>query len=139
MAKPHVYIAGPYSTGDVGQNIHNAIKVADRIVEMGGIPFIPHTMTHLWHIVLPHEYEFWIEYDLAWLAKCDVLYRLPGESPGADREMAFAMDHYIMIATTETLPGIIAAFPRLHRRPPPIEADVTTMPKPAERRKWWLP
>jgi hypothetical protein len=50
---------------------------------------VPH-LTHFWHLVSPHEYEFWLKLDLEFLTVCDCLVRLPGESSGADREVARA-------------------------------------------------
>ena len=35
----------------------------------------------------PDTHQTWLPYDFAWLAKCDALLRLPGESVGADREI----------------------------------------------------
>ena len=81
-----VYIAGPYTKGDVAQNVHNAIKVADELVELGHIPYIPH-LTHFWHLVSPRPYNFWTEYDMVWLEKCDCVLRISGESLGADLEV----------------------------------------------------
>jgi len=81
-----VYVAGPYTKGDVAQNIRIAILAADRLSQAGLVPFIPH-LTHFWHLLCPHEWEFWMEQSLAWVEVCDCLLRLPGESIGADREI----------------------------------------------------
>jgi len=89
MRKLKVYIAGPYSKGDVVQNVRDAIFAANELAELGLIPFIPH-LTHFWHFLCPHELDFWYAYDLEWLNVCDVVLRLPGESSGADEEVAFA-------------------------------------------------
>jgi hypothetical protein len=48
--------------------------------------FLPHLFA-FWHTIHPHAREEWIELDLAWLARCDALLRVPGESPGADLEV----------------------------------------------------
>lgn len=56
---PRVYVAGPYSRGDVTENVRAAVRAGDAIAEAGGIPFIPH-LSHLWQLICPHEYEFWI-------------------------------------------------------------------------------
>ena len=85
-----VYLAGPHSTGDIGANVHSAIKMADVVVKMGATPYIPH-LCHLWHLVSPKSYEFWLEYDRKFLALCDCVLRLPGESAGADLEVAEAI------------------------------------------------
>ena len=86
-----VYIAGPYSKGDVAQNVRNAILAGNRLAQAGYIPFIPH-LTHFWHLLCPHDWEFWLEQDFVWLEACDCLLRLPGESTGADLEMERAQE-----------------------------------------------
>ena len=84
-----VYVAGPYSSGDVDENVRTAIRCADAVLESGHTPFLPH-LTHFWDQQKPHTYETWLQYDSEWLAVCDALIRIPGESPGADREVAQA-------------------------------------------------
>lgn len=84
-----VYIAGPYTKGDVGQNVKTAIDCADELCKLGYTPFIPH-LAHFWHLISPKPVEFWCEYDLLWLDYCDALLRLPGESAGADKEVEVA-------------------------------------------------
>ena len=86
---PRVYVAGPYTHGDVAHNVRAAIFCGDWLAERGCVPFVPH-LSHLWHTVSPHSYRFWIEQDLAWLRVCDALVRLPGKSQGADGEVAQA-------------------------------------------------
>lgn len=86
----YVYIAGPYTSGDVAQNVHAAIAAANAVVEMGAYPYIPH-LDHFWHLVYPCSYSFWMAQDRAWLARCDLLYRLPGYSKGADEEVQIAV------------------------------------------------
>jgi hypothetical protein len=85
----YIYVAGPYGKGDPVVNTRNAILVADKLSELGFVPFIPH-LSLLWHMVSPHEVDFWYSYDNEWLKKCDALLRLPGESPGADAEVELA-------------------------------------------------
>ncbi len=81
-----VYIAGPYTKGDVALNVRRAIEAGNRVAEAGHYPFIPH-FSHVWHLLCPHEYRFWMRQDLAWLPLCEALIRLPGESSGADEEV----------------------------------------------------
>ena len=84
-----VYVAGPYSGGDTLANIARAVFHADWLLSLGYIPFVPH-LTGFWHFYHPRKYEEWLAYDMAWLRMCDALLRIPGESPGADREVALA-------------------------------------------------
>ncbi len=84
-----VFISAPYTIGDVIVNSRNAILAGDEVAGLGHIPFIPH-LNIQWHMVCPHEPDFWYEYDLKWLDVCDVILRLPGESWGADREVQYA-------------------------------------------------
>ena len=87
--KTLVYLAGPYTRPDPVLNVHNTCKVADRVLEMGLIPFIPH-LTHTYHLVSPKPVDFWYEYDIHMMRRCDLVMRIPGESTGADREVAAA-------------------------------------------------
>lgn len=84
-----VYIAGPYTDPDPIENTHKAIVVAARILDRGGVPFIPH-LSMLWHLVDPRPIEFWYAYDLEILARCDIVFRIPGASTGADAEVVEA-------------------------------------------------
>lgn len=88
----YIYIAGPI--GDyhhARENIHAAVEAAEELIAFNYFPFVP----HLWYYAerlhgLGHEYETMLEYDLRWVEQCDGVLRLPGHSPGADREVAHA-------------------------------------------------
>lgn len=86
-----VYIAGPYTKGDVAQNVKTAIKAADTLMKMGHTPYCPH-LTHFQHMMFPQPYETWLAHDFEWLKLCEAVYRLPGESNGADRECQVAAE-----------------------------------------------
>lgn len=85
-----VYVAGPYTKGDVAVNVREAILAGGRIYDAGMVPFVPH-LTHFWHTVAPRPYEDWLRLDMEWLRVCDALLRLPGDSSGADKEVAEAV------------------------------------------------
>jgi hypothetical protein len=87
--KAKIYVAGPYTKGDVAVNVRNAFKAAHDLAELGYAPFVPHG-THFWHMMFPRPYEFWLELDNQFLPHCDALLRIPGESNGADGEVALA-------------------------------------------------
>jgi hypothetical protein len=92
VTKPLVYVAAPYSRPDPVENTHRLIKFVDLLVDEGLVtPIAPH-LTMLWHVVTPRPIEFWYSYDIAILARCDAVYRIEGESVGADREVAYAQD-----------------------------------------------
>lgn len=97
-AETYVYIAGPYSKGDVAQNVRTAVIWAEHVKCLGFQVFVPH-LCHLWHLISPHSYLFWMDHDLAWLKKCDILLRMPGDSEGADREVAAAKALGIPVVT----------------------------------------
>ncbi len=84
-----IYIAGPYTKGDVCQNVREAIDVAEELTRHGFVPFVPH-LTHFWHLIHPHSIDFWYDYDNEWIAICHSLLRLPGDSVGADAEVRLA-------------------------------------------------
>jgi len=84
-----VYVAGPYSGGDVALNVRRAILAGEALLARGHSSYIPH-LTHFWQLLVPHAYEVWLEQDLVWLEQCEAVLRLSGESLGADREVAIA-------------------------------------------------
>lgn len=91
-----VYIAGPYTSPDPVTNVRDAVFAAETVRALGGVPFVPH-LFHLWHTISPHDYDFWMALDFDMLARCDVVWRIPGESPGADREVAEAAKRGISV------------------------------------------
>jgi hypothetical protein len=78
-----IYVAGPYSQGDVAVNVRTAYN---RLADSGFAPFVPHH-THFWHMMFPRPYEEWLRLDLAFLPCCDAILRLPGASNGADGDV----------------------------------------------------
>lgn len=99
MTAIRVYVAGPY-TADPETCTRAAIEVGDRLLDLGFAPFVPH-LSHYWNTQhTEHEYEAWMRLDLAWVETADVLLRIPGESPGADREVKHARVHGIPVVTS---------------------------------------
>ena len=88
-----VYVAGPIGADDDGRadRIAAGVGAAARLLVAGVAPFSP----HLWAAAGCNadglaNYEHWMRYDFAFLDVCDAVLRLPGVSPGADREVARA-------------------------------------------------
>ncbi len=84
-----IFVSGPYTLGDVAQNVKNSMDVSNDLISLGFAPFCPH-LTHFLHMNKFQPYEKWLEIDLAFLRVCDALIRIPGESNGADKEVEFA-------------------------------------------------
>lgn len=84
-----VYISSPYSIGDQILNVRRQIDTADRLLELGHIPFVP-CLSHFWHYLSPKMTEEWLRIDAAFVARCDAVLRLKGISTGADLEVAIA-------------------------------------------------
>jgi nucleoside 2-deoxyribosyltransferase len=91
-----VYLAGPYSVGNKEANIVKALVYAEHLTRKGFLVYVPH-LSHFWDLEYPHDAKFWLEYDEHWLAVCDCVLRIPGESVGADREMKFAINRGIPV------------------------------------------
>ena len=91
-----VYIAGPYTHGDVAVIVRTAMLAGMELMKAGHTVFIPH-LTHYLHLLDPQPWEFWIRYDTGWVLSCDSVVRLPGDSLGADREVAIARENKIPV------------------------------------------
>lgn len=102
MARTTVYIAGPISKGDLIANIRQADRAFRTLAVMGFAPLCPHWSVFAGSIQddgtarasamsgLDLSHEDWMEVDLPWVERADAVLRLPGESLGADREVAHA-------------------------------------------------
>lgn len=105
-----VYIAGPiHGSGTVGGNLRLALHVAEMLNDSGFTPFVPNLFIQwdaAYETAEDQKEEKWMGMDLEWLSRCDILVRLPGKSPGADREVAFARDLGIPVYENDEVPGI---------------------------------
>ena len=97
--KPKVYVAGPCDNGETVANVRRAVATGDWLFSLGCIPFIPH-MAVIWNLILPRSYEDWMEVGMAWLPCCHAVFRMPGDSPGADRECTQATERGIPVLQT---------------------------------------
>jgi hypothetical protein len=91
-----VYIASPYTKGDVAVNVKKQLDCADELMTFGFAPFAP-LYSHFQHMAHPRPYEDWIKIDREWVLVCDCLLRLPGESSGADGEVELAKANKIPV------------------------------------------
>ncbi len=87
--RTRVYVAGPYTQGDVAINVRRAMLAASELMDHGYAPYVPH-LTHFEHMAFPRPYNDWLKQDNQFLPCCDALLRLPGDSTGADGEVEFA-------------------------------------------------
>ena len=108
-----IYVAGPYTKGDVKKNVEQAIFFGDWIAAFGHTVFIPH-LSYYWDKQIPHEWEFWMKQDFEWLKLCDAVFRIDGESRGANMEVEFARKLGKPVYTDITE---IAALPKLWKLP----------------------
>jgi nucleoside 2-deoxyribosyltransferase len=84
-----VYIASPYTIGDVAVNVKRQLDTANELMNEGYNPFVP-LYSHFQHMIHPRPYEDWVKIDLEWVSSCDCVLRLSGESKGADGEVDYA-------------------------------------------------
>lgn len=85
-----IYIASPYTKGDVAVNVRESLRLADYIASQD-VWVKPPLLTHFWHMLFPRPYEFWLKYDMEELRHCTAVVRMAGESNGADKEVAEAI------------------------------------------------
>jgi hypothetical protein len=90
-----VYIAGPY-TADPDLCTKQAIDAGHAVMDLGMCPIVPH-LSHFMNMQRERHYEDWMKIDFEYVMTCDILWRLPGASPGADREVELAKRHGIPV------------------------------------------
>lgn len=98
MKYQYIYVAGPISKGDTLLNIRNGMLAGIELIKRGYTPFIPHN-DMIQYMLDPDtlDYETILKQDLAWVKKCDAILRLPGDSPGADREVQYALSQGLLV------------------------------------------
>ena len=96
MNRKKIYIASPYTIGDIAVNVKRQIDAANELIALGYAPYTP-LLSHFHHLIHPNHYDTWMDIGLTWLVECDAVLRLPGESKGADIECNVAHDHNIPI------------------------------------------
>lgn len=93
MKKPDpevvVYIASPYTLGDVGANVKKSMQTAHELMDRGIMPICP-LLSHFLHILRARDYIEWMNHSFEMVRRSDAILRLPGESKGADAEVALA-------------------------------------------------
>ena len=117
VRKPLVYVAGPI-TGDPFGCVRQSAEAFGTLRALGCVPFCPQWSV-IAEMVQHYSYEEWMAYDFDVIARADALVRLPGDSPGADREVVHADDLGIPIfwITTRHSYEVMRAFvERWHER-----------------------
>src|SRR5262245_4266292 len=103
---PLLYVSGPFSA-DPLLYTRATLMVSTAIYQHTEfVPFVPH-LTLLWHMLTPMPYEDWLSIDLTVLTRCHAITRLPGDSPGADREMAYAQQLELPLIEFDSLPQVV--------------------------------
>lgn len=101
--RPLVYVAGPYSYPDPERNTAKTLVTAMRLQNSHLVTCVVPHLNLFWDKVLPEamRYEYWLDYDIALLGRCDAMLRLPGYSVGADAEEEWANNRMIPVFHTE--------------------------------------
>lgn len=116
MLRPRIYVASAISLGRLTDNLHAAHKAGIALLKAGFAPMVPHGSTFWGNRLtgindrtgiqvafvpekfahdIPHA--VWLEICLPWVKAADGVLRLPGESKGADQEVAFANEHCVPV------------------------------------------
>ncbi len=101
MRTKRVYIAAPYTDPDPVINTREAVMAGEEVLRQttDWVPFVPH-LFHLWHLISPHPYPFWMQMDGDWMLACQALIRRGGPSKGADEDMGLAVSLGIPVFLT---------------------------------------
>lgn len=85
-----VYIASPYTSyANPLDAVSVQIDTFAILRDLGYQPIAP-LLSHYVDALHPASYDRWLEWCMAMIGVCDIVLRLPGDSAGADREVAAA-------------------------------------------------
>jgi hypothetical protein len=105
--KPLIYIASPYTKGDMILNIRHQINVFDELKREGIVTPISPLIYAFVEITHPDKYENWMNYDLDLIEHCDGVYvtntevgdyiQLAADSKGVKMEIKHALENTIPV------------------------------------------
>lgn len=87
--RPVVYISGPITNGDLEENCRNAEEVTFKLIQAGFSVICTHSHArniNAWTLT----HEEWLNQDKELIRRSDVVFSLPGFSPGGDMERSWA-------------------------------------------------
>lgn len=82
-----VYVAGPISSG-LFDGVNRGIAAGRKLFLAGLAPFVPHF--DAFYFLPDGNWNSYLELDLEYISVCDAVWRLQGESKGADLECKVA-------------------------------------------------
>lgn len=89
--RTRVYISGPMSLGDRVDNLAVAMKAMRELIGLGYAPMCPQ-LTFFAEPFVDASHADWVDVDIPWVRSAHAVLRLPGDSRGADREVAAARE-----------------------------------------------
>jgi len=128
MGRPRVYIAGPISRGNLTHNIQQARDAAKALIARGFAPMVPQLTCFMASdtpaVSAGIDHATWLDVDLPWVDVADAVLRLPGESTGADIEVARARERGIPVYSSvdDLLEQISCPAPAAERGDPRFHA-----------------
>jgi Domain of unknown function (DUF4406) len=84
-----IFIAGPYTSGNLDTNVQKAINAAEQLAQNDFVPYVPH-LSRYWHDEYNHPKEFWMKVHQEYIFRCDAMLMLPGNSVGTIEEKKYA-------------------------------------------------
>jgi len=94
--RPRIYLSGPITKGDRDANFQQAADAHKALIAAGYAVLNP-MLTMRLPGAFAIEHDTWIANDLPWVAVADAVFRLPGESQGADIECEHASIHGVPV------------------------------------------
>jgi hypothetical protein len=98
-SKPLVYVAA-YYTANPAHGMHEAVEAWRILLELGVTPFVPH-VSFLLDAFDPRTPDFWYDYDMEILNRCDAMYVCADEktadSFGVKQEIDYCAEHGIPV------------------------------------------
>lgn len=97
--KTVVYIAGPVGKPDEGREarVIAGVETAARVISAGFSVISPHLFCRIPGADELLDWDGWMDVCLALVERCDAVVRIPGESPGADKEVVRARERSIPV------------------------------------------
>jgi hypothetical protein len=96
-----IYLSGPITHGNRNLSFYQASEAQLRLIQTGEYAVFNPMLSMALFANNEISWGDWLSNDESWIRVSDMLLRLPGESKGADREVAYAKSINIPVYTIE--------------------------------------
>ncbi len=85
--KTWIFLGTPYSSPSPGENIHETLKLSNVLMDLGCFVICPTIICHYQDLLCKRSYDYWLNYTMEGIYRCDAYFYRNGKSSGVEKEI----------------------------------------------------